>query len=81
MKFTVRGQVVRSESRRRYIVVAVRANPIVTDQGTFVAFARVEKRSDSRETARTLARRFNNGFQGHGVFAVVVDTVEGVEVA
>ena len=41
---------------------------------TYVAFARVERRSDDVETARKHAKRFGNSF---GSFAVVVDTATG----
>lgn len=79
--FTVRGHKVRSASKCRFVVVAVRAEPFVTEEGTYVAFAEIRKRSDSYATAQTHARRMrDNGGRGHGMTVVVVDTETGEEV-
>jgi hypothetical protein len=76
--FTVRGHKVRTSTNRRYVAVAVRPEPVTTEKGTFVAFARVEKRSDNLATLNRAAR--NNGY-ATGAFMVVVDTTTGLEVA
>jgi hypothetical protein len=47
----IQGQKATMRPIRRYAVVAVRPKPVKTPQGTLVAFARVEKRSDSEEKA------------------------------
>lgn len=73
----VRGIKVRTRTPRRYVAVAVRPEPIVYDDYTYVAFAHVLKRSDSYETARKEAARY--GFPP-GAFAVVVDLTTGEEV-
>ncbi len=87
---TVRGHQIRSRSNRRYIVVSVRPEAITIhpgdvyerEPGTYVAFARIEKRTDSAATARTHQRRFRDGrYAGIGVYYVIVDTVTGEEVA
>jgi hypothetical protein len=76
-RLVVRGREIKTRTERRYVVVAVRPKPTATEAGTFVAFARVEKRTDSIETARTVARRY--GF-ANGAFAVVIDTTTGGEI-
>lgn len=73
----VRGIRVTTRTPRRYAVVAVRPEPYTTDQGTYVAFAEVEKRTDNIATARTAVRR---AYRGMGVFRVVVDLTTGEEV-
>jgi len=78
--FTVRGHKVRSQSQRRYIVVAVRPEPVPTANGYYVAFARIERRSDNLATARKAARHYDFNLAGNGSFAVVVDSATGEEV-
>jgi hypothetical protein len=68
----VQGQTTTTDRRRRYAVVAVRPQPIKTEQGMFVAFARVEKRTDSEETAIKAAALARTS-AGLGVEIVVVD--------
>lgn len=90
---TVRGHRIRSASQRRFIVVAVRPEDITIrpedeaarifgrEPGTYVAFARIEKRSDSAATAHAHKARFERARAGGiGVHFVVVDTVTGEEV-
>lgn len=74
----VRGQRVSNRSQRRYLAVAVRPKPVQTDEGTYVAFADIRKRSDNLATVRADQRRY--GYQAHGCFVVVVDTETGEEV-
>ena len=85
--FTVRGQKVRSQSNRRFIVVAVRPEAITNENGTYVAFARIVKRSDNVDTARTSARRWTadhraaaRRYGSADDFAVVVDSTTGQEI-
>ncbi len=77
----VRGQVVRTRTPRRFIVIVVRPEPVTDDEGrTYVAFAEVQKRTDNGHTAATMARRYNQGWsRGRGCFAVVYDTATGTE--
>lgn len=75
--FTVRGHKLRTRTNRRFVVVAVRPEPVTTDAGTYVAFADIRKRTDNIDTARTVARRY--GFPP-GAFAVVVDLTTGEEI-
>ena len=74
----VRGHKVTTRSPRRYLVVAVRPEPVTDpEHGTYVAFAEIRKRTDSHTVAKNTARRlgrFNGGFH------VVVDTVTKEEV-
>lgn len=76
--FTVRGHKIRTATTRRYVAVAVRTEDVTTERGTYVAFARVIKRSDAVATVKAEARRY--GFGMSGEFAVVVDTETGEEV-
>jgi len=70
----VHGHKISNRSNRRYLAVAVRPEPVVTDEGAYVAFASVLKRSDKYETA---ARAAYNYGHSHGAFAVVVDSLDG----
>lgn len=74
--FTVRGQRVRSESMRRYIVVRLDRRFVDGRYGDFHR-AEVQKRSDSTRTLRTWIDR--QGFHQSRLF-VVVDTTNGEEV-
>jgi len=76
-RLVVRGQVVKTRTARRYVVVAVRSEPVVVDGGVLVAFAQVERRTDSLETARRVARR---GASGRGVGVAIIDTATGAEI-
>jgi hypothetical protein len=91
MTFTVRGRNVRSASKRRFIVVAVRPEDITIraedeahrifgrEVGTYVAYHEIVARSDSIATARKRAERARQ-FHGIGVAIVVVDSTTGEEV-
>ena len=88
---TVRGQRISNRSNRRFLVVAVRPEPIrVTPEeaaisrgrlqsGVYVAFAEVLKRSDSAVTARRF-QESQVGRMGFGTAVVLVDSVTGEEV-
>lgn len=76
--FEVRGQKVRTSTQRRYVVIAVRSEPVhVAGEGTYVAFARIEKRSDNIETARKAAAKHPRFVGGE---TVVMDTATGWEI-
>ena len=74
---TVRGHKVSNKTNRAYVVVAVRPEPITTERGTYVAFARIEKRTDNIDTARGCVRRYG---RQNGAFCVVVRSATGEEV-
>lgn len=78
--FTIRGMKIRSRTPRRFLVVAVRPEPVTTEGGTYLAFATIEKRTDSITTARTFVRWMCNRGRGIGVAVVVIDTTTGEEV-
>lgn len=78
MTFNVRGHKVRSASRCRFIVVAVRPTDVTYDGRIYAAFASIIRRSDNYETAKTAARRY--GFPP-GACAVVMDSTTGEEVS
>lgn len=79
--FTVRGHKIRSQSNRRYLVIAVRPAPVplagTAGKGMYVAFARVEKRTDNIKTARAAIRKYGHA---NGAFAVVIDAATGAEI-
>ncbi len=84
--FTIRGQKVRTQSQRRYIVVACRPDHFEGRRWTgseyvpytFLAFSpEILKRSDSLATASAASRKY--GFVPGG-WNVVIDTVTGEEV-
>lgn len=76
--FTVRGHKVRSASQRRYIVVAVRPEPYVSEHsGTHATFTRIIKRSDNLATANKAVEKYGCLF---GAFAVIIDSVTGEEI-
>lgn len=77
LRFTVRGHKVVTRTPRKYIVVAVRPTSKVTEDGVYVGFATVKKRTDKLDAARLVARRY--GFK-LGAFAVVVDADTGKEI-
>jgi hypothetical protein len=59
-------------------VAAARAYPAVYTVDTYIPYVEVFRRTDSIETARTVARRKSqSGFRG---FVVVIDTATGNEV-
>lgn len=68
----VRGQKLRTQTQRRYVVVRVRP---AASEGA--AFARVVKRSDNLETARRVERGYCPSL---GAVTVVVDLRTGQEV-
>jgi hypothetical protein len=82
--FEVLGQKVRYRGNHRFIVVAVRPEPITVDAGqyggvatgVYVAFARVDKRTDNSRTASEFARKASYT-RGPGVKYAVVDTSNG----
>lgn len=72
-QFTVRGQAVRIINRRvlrRYAVVEVRAEPVHTEHGVYVAFAELLEVSDSLASAREAVKQYEP-YQGST--AVVID--------
>lgn len=76
-KLTVRGMKVITRTPRRYAVVTLRTEPVVTETGTYVPFIRVEKRTDSL----VIAKRAKGAFGIYrGAIAVVVDLTTGEEV-
>lgn len=78
---TVRGMKVTTRTPRRYAVVVVRPHDVYTNDGIYVRFAEVQKRTDNITTARTAERRYNfNRDPYMGVFAVVIDLTTGEEV-
>lgn len=78
--FEVHGHKVRTRTQRRYVIVTVRPEPVRTDKDdVYVAFARVDKRTDNVVTAKDYARRWANSL-GPGCLLVVVDTTTGKEV-
>jgi hypothetical protein len=74
-RIEVFGQKVVTRTPRRYIVIVVRPEAREVDGQVYVAFARVEKRTDNHATARSAQRRIGYGFQG--TRAVIFDTVTG----
>jgi hypothetical protein len=85
--FTIRGQKLRSQSNRRYLVVACRPDDFTWQRfdnatqtyvsETLTAFGpETIRRSDSLDTAKTAARRY--GFVPGG-YVTVIDTVTGAE--
>lgn len=75
--FTVRGRKHRSDSKCRFIAVAVRPVDFVAEDGVYVAFTRTIKRSADVSVVKKAAKRY--GF-GRGAYAVVIDTTTGEEV-
>lgn len=80
VRLKVRGIDLATRTQRRYLMVAVRPEAVQTDQGVYVAFAEVQKRSDNLDTVRDAARKAG-WHRGPGMAYVVVDTVTGAEVA
>lgn len=87
--FTVRGQKLRCASLRRFILVSVRPEPIHymsrfpdgrPKPSVYVAFAHIERRSDSVETLRKERSRRGVNYHGMGVLLVIIDTTTGEEV-
>lgn len=76
--FEVNGFTLRTRTPRRYAVVTTRAEPVTTDEGTYVAFASVTKRTDNYQTAKTMQRRY--GRTTHGCYMVVIDLTTGERV-
>lgn len=78
--FNVRGIPVRTRTPRRFAVIAVRPEPFTNENGTYVAFAEVSRRTDNLETARAAKRRMlDNGYRMLGMTVVVVDLTTGEE--
>jgi hypothetical protein len=71
-QITVKGQTTTTDRRRRYAVVTVRETPVTTDAGTYVAFARVDGRTDDAFKAKKLAAA-SMLRRGIGCEVVVVD--------
>lgn len=90
--FTVRGHKVRSQSQRRFIVFAVRPEPITIrpedeaarifgrTPGTYPAFVETVRRSDSIARAERI-RQSQVGKWGVGTAVVIVDSTTGEEVS
>lgn len=73
--FATHGFLVRTRSDRRYAVVALREDAVPhPDGGYLVAFARIERTTDSLKAA---ARPIDLGL---GMKKVVIDTTTGLEV-
>lgn len=75
--FTVAGQRVRTSSQRRFVAWRVSRSFDGVRYTDAVASVRIEKRSDSLQTLRTLLQR--QGFHASRYF-VVIDTTTGEEV-
>lgn len=65
-------QKVRTRTPRRFIVVTFRSDYFEDATGTYVPFARVDKRTDSIATARKMET-----YHGRHVWSVVYDTEKG----
>lgn len=81
--FTVRGQTLSTRTKLRYAVVAVRPEAVPAPEGGwYVAFGRIEKRTDSLVTALRERNRLArpSSFPGPGVEHVVIDLVTYTEV-
>jgi hypothetical protein len=76
------GQRFRSDSKRRYLVVAYRSTDIRTPEGIYVKYVHVLRHSDSLETALKAARKEADHYRRlpHiGVKVLVFDTQTGQE--
>lgn len=91
-RLVVRGQKVMTRTPRRYAVVDVRPEEVVVPpdnnygtHGVLIPYARVEKRTDSLQTAVAFVNRHSRygsrPLVGPGSVLVIIDLTTGQEVA
>lgn len=73
--FTVNGFTLRTRTPRRFALITTRATPVTTENGTYIAYATVTKRTDNLQTARTAQRRYGRDFLGN--YQVIIDLTTG----
>lgn len=77
-KFVIKGFKITTRTPRRYAVVVMREEAVVNHLGTYMAFARVEKRTDNLVTARRAAQAACNFTVKISAYVVDLTTGEAI---